>query len=96
MRGNHIHFGRQDYVEPSPICASERAVVESCVLVKRETSRFWHDVFHAGKFVGGVAMYMSGQVYRPIGIAAGEHMSAARDWNSSDPKYASAILHLLR
>lgn len=95
MRGNHIQWGRQDYTEPAPISARERALVESCFLVKCATSKFWHDVYYAGKLVGGVAIYMSGQVYRPIGIEAGEHLLAARDWNSSDPQFANAILNLL-
>ncbi len=56
MRGNHIHLGRQDYSEPAPISSGERALVESCVLVKRPSSKFWHDVYRAGKFVGGVAV----------------------------------------
>lgn len=96
MRGNHIHLGRQDYSEPAPISSGERALVESCVLVKRPSSKFWHDVYRAGKFVGGVARYMSGQVYRPVGIEAGDYLLATNDWNRTDPQYASAILHLLR
>lgn len=95
MRGNFIHLGRQDYTEPDPISASDRALVESCVLVKRETSKFWHDVYYAGQLVGAVAMYMSGQVYRPLDFEPGEHLQAAQDWNRADPKYASAILSLL-
>ncbi len=96
MRGNHRQLGRNDYVAPPPIEASERALVESCTVVKRDGSKFWCDVYRSGALLGGVAMYMSGQVYRPIGIEPGEYLLAAMDWNSSDPKYASAILHLLR
>ena len=96
MRGNHRMLGRNDYVEPLPLDGTERALVESCTVVKRDGSKFWCDVYRFGKLLGGVAIYMSGQVYKPIGVEPGEYLLAAMDWNSSDPKYASAILHMLR
>ncbi len=96
MRGNFACLGRQDYVEPKPIAVSERAMVDSCKVVARVGSRFWSDVYCCGVLLGGVAIYMCGQVYRPNGIEAGEYLFAAKDWSRSDPTFASAILCLLR
>jgi hypothetical protein len=95
MRGNHNVLFRNDYSEPAPITADQRALVQACVLVKRNNSKFWHDVYYCGKLVGCVATYMSGQVYRPIGFQAGEHLFASNDWHPTDPALAGAVLRLL-
>lgn len=94
MRGNHLHLGRQDYVEPPPLSALERTVVASVTISRVTGKKTWHAVHRCERLLGFVSTRMHGQYFRT------PHMRSWRlaqdDWHCADPPHARAILALLR
>jgi hypothetical protein len=97
MRGNHRIWGRQDYVEPQPISIDDRDKIASCVVTPRFSDRTnpnnWHEVRVNGVLIGFVKTSIDGQCFRTPGMEF--WLTAAMDWNRSDPHHSYAILRLL-
>ena len=94
MRGNHIHWGRMDYTEPSPLSSVDLASVAECDVALLEGTKTWHVVRRCGQVIGYVTTRCGGQSYRTSEMEC--WMPAASDWNRSDPAHAHAVLKLLR
>lgn len=94
MRGNHRFLGRQDYVEPPPMSAEERAEVDSVQVALKQGMTTWWSVIRDGQEIGFVTTRASGQSFRTPEMTEWVHV--ANDWSRSNPKHGLAVLALLR
>jgi hypothetical protein len=94
MRGNHICLGRQDYTEPDPISAADRAAVACCQIGCVEGKKTWYVVRRDGNLLGYVSTRMGGQVFRDP--ETDDWSFAANDWARTEPPHARAVLALIR
>lgn len=93
MRGNHIHWFRQDYVEPAKLDSAACAVIAQYTTSLEPGATTWVRVERDGQFIGHVSTRMHGQYWRVPGMT---HWGfAVGDWNRSDPAHGHAILTLL-
>lgn len=97
MRGNHIIWGRQDYVEPPPLPPEALARVAMCSVMPRWPDRTkpynWHEVWAGDDVIGFVKTGLGGQSYRTPDMD--DWFLVAWDWNRADPPHAHAVLRLL-
>lgn len=97
MRGNHHIWGRQDYIEPSPLPPEALARIAACTVTPRAPDRTkpscWHDVHIGDVLIGKVATRIAGQ-YCWLPDDDGGFLVAG-DLNPADPTHGHAILWLL-
>lgn len=93
MRGNHVIWGRQDYVEPPPLPSESLRRISDCHVRLKEGTKTWHEVWIGGKLIGYVTSRLAGQSFRTLEMDS--WMPVVSTSNRQDPKHAQAILGLL-
>ena len=93
MRGNHIHWFRNDYTPPPALSAESLQRVDTVTVRLREGTNTWWEAWLDGVLIGYVRTVMHGQYFR--GLSDNGWMATNLDWLHSEPPHARAILALL-
>jgi len=93
MRGNHVHLGRQDYVEPEAMSDVDRRAVAAIEVLPVAGKKTWFAAHRDGELLGFVTTRIGGQYMRQPSDA--DWCLAAIDWNRSDPRHGHALMALI-